>query len=333
MANYIITGGLGFVGTNLINKILENKFNKIINFDCYNYSSNKYYLKDSKNYRLFKINLANKNSILKIKKIIKFFKPKYFIHLAADTHVDRSIKSTSKFIENNIHSTINILDILKDIKKKIKLIYVGTDEVYGDLGKSKKKFNSSSPLDPKNPYSASKASSINFIKAYGSTFNINYIIINPSNLYGPFQYPEKLIPKNIMIFLKKKKMHLYGSGNNFRSWLYISDFIDALQIILKKGKVFKTYLPCSEKYYSNKYILEKILKIANIRRKKFKFYITKVKDRKGHDHKYFSNNKDVKILGWRNKKSLTNGLKLTYQWYLNKKNIKFFKKINLSLQT
>ena len=119
MSKYIITGGLGFVGTNVIKKILENRLNKVVNLDCYNYSSNKYYLKNKKNYKLFKINLAKKNSILKLKKIIRLFKPKYFIHLAAETHVDRSIKSTQKFLENNITSTVNILDVLKIIRKKI----------------------------------------------------------------------------------------------------------------------------------------------------------------------------------------------------------------------
>ena len=333
MANYVITGGLGFVGTNLIKKILENKSNKIINFDYYNYASNKYFLKNSKNYKLFKINLAKNNYISKVKNIVKFVNPKYFIHVAADTHVDRSIKSTSKFLENNIHSTINILDILKDIRKKIKFIYVGTDEVYGDLGKSKKKFNSTSCMNPKNPYSASKASAINFVKAYGNTFGISYIIVNPSNLYGPFQYPEKLIPKNIILFLRRKKMQLYGSGDNMRSWLYISDFVEAMLIIIKKGKSFNTYLPCPEKYCSNKNILENILKLSNIEKKEFKFYITKVRDRKGHDYKYFSDNSDVKKLGWKNKHNLINGLKLTFKWYSNKNNLKLFKTINLNLQT
>jgi dTDP-glucose 4,6-dehydratase len=290
-------------------------------------------LKNKKNYKLFKINLAKKNSILKLKKIIRLFKPKYFIHLAAETHVDRSIKSTQKFLENNITSTVNILDVLKIIRKKIKLIYIGTDEVYGDLGKSKKKFNNNFPLNPKNPYSASKASAINFVKAYGNTFGISYIIINPCNLYGPFQYPEKFIPKNIIRFLRKKRMHLYGSGNNFRSWLYISDFVDALFTIVKEGKIFSTYLPCSEKYYSNKIILKNILKLSNIKKEKFKNYIKNVKDRKGHDYKYFSDNNDTKKLGWKTKINLANGLRFTFQWYSNKKNIKLFKNINLNLQT
>lgn len=327
-----LTGGSGFVGTNLIDRLIEKKIS-IFNIDKFTYSSNKKYQKKRKYYQIKKLDIAK----ISQKKLIYFFdkfRPTHIIHLAAESHVDKSIKSLKLFINTNIIGTVNILNALKNCKnkKKITLIHVGTDEIYGDLKNKNKKFHSNTPINPQNPYAATKASAIHILKSFYNTFKINYIIVNPSNLFGPFQYPEKFIPRNILLAKNKKNMQLYGKGENRRSWLYIHDFIEALILIIKKGKKSRTYLPGSDKTYSNKTILNYIQKILLIKLKK-KIKTTYVKDRLGHDIKYQNNSTDVKNLGWRQKVRILEGLNKTVSWYLNSKNIKLFKNIKLTLMT
>jgi len=328
----LITGGCGFLGTNLIDILLKKKV-KILNLDKVSYSSNKKYQKNYKNYQFKKIDIS-KISYKKIKNILIKFKPTHIVNLAAESHVDRSIHSIGTFIENNIIGTLNLLNALKDykLKKNVKFIHVGTDEIYGDLKNKNAKFKATSPIDPKNPYSATKASAILILKSFGNTYGINFIIVNPSNLFGPYQFTEKLIPRNILLAKRDGIMQLYGTGLNKRSWLFIDDFIDAFLLIISKGKLFRTYLPGSNYAHTNKYVLNKILKIFKSDLKK-NIEIIFVKDRKGHDLKYFNDNRDLKKMGWKQKHNITMGLRKTIKWYLNSQNINLFKKIDLELLT
>ena len=214
MKKVIVTGGYGFIGSNLIKFLLKKNY-FVINLDYLGYSANQYNLRDikKKNYRFIKTDIGD---LEKVSKIVKKFKPKIIFNLAAETHVDRSIDSPRSFIKNNILSFFNFLEVLRKSKKKIKLIHVSTDEVFGDLGKSKISSTEKYPYNPSSPYSASKASADHLLKAYIRTYKINAIITHCSNNYGPNQFPEKLIPKLIYCIIKSKPLTIYGKGENLR---------------------------------------------------------------------------------------------------------------------
>jgi len=237
MKNIIVTGGLGFIGSNLIELLIHKKY-KVINIDKVTYSSNFYntneYLKNSK-YKFIKCDLNNKN---KLSKIIFKHKPIGIFNLAAETHVDRSIDSPESFINSNIVGVFNLLEIFKKYSKsnkKAKLIHISTDEVYGDIlkGRSHENF----PYKPSSPYAASKAASDHLVSSYVRTYGISAIVTNCSNNYGPKQHPEKLIPKLIYNILNNKSLPIYGNGKNSREWIYVQDHCEALIKVFQKGKV------------------------------------------------------------------------------------------------
>ena len=219
MSTIIVSGGLGFIGTNLISFLLK-KGHVIINLDKYSYSSNKFFLKNKKNYKLIKFDISKCDQ----KKLDTIFKsnPDFLINLAAESHVDRSIEMPLMFASQNIFLTIKLLiSSLKYQKKnkKFKFIHIGTDEVYGDLKlKTKIKFTETANIMPNNPYAASKASCNNFVRAFHKTFKLRSLIINPANNYGEFQSPEKFIPKSIISIIKNKPVEIYGNGKNMRNW-------------------------------------------------------------------------------------------------------------------
>ena len=222
MKKVIVTGGLGFIGSNLVDFLIKKKL-FVINLDKLTYSSNKYKskLRNNKNYKLIKIDIINKRKIIKI---IKKYKPKAIFNLAAETHVDRSIDGPGNFIHTNIIGTFSILESLRYLKKeKIspKLIHISTDEVYGDIlsGRSDEKY----PYEPSSPYAASKAASDHLVSSYVRTYNLPAIVTNCSNNYGPKQHPEKLIPKLIHNIISNKKLPIYGKGKNSREWIYVKD--------------------------------------------------------------------------------------------------------------
>ena len=234
MINAIVTGGLGFIGSNLIELLIKKKFN-VINIDKESYSSNFYNTKNfsnSSNYKFIKCDL---NENLKLKKIILKHKPRCIFNLAAETHVDRSIESPKNFIESNILGVFNLLEIFKEYSKKYnksRLIHVSTDEVYGDIinGRSDENYK----YQPSSPYAASKASSDHLVSSYFKTYKIPVIITNCSNNYGPKQHPEKLIPKIIHNIIHNKKLPIYGDGKNSREWIYVKDHCEALIKIFEK---------------------------------------------------------------------------------------------------
>ena len=329
MKKVIVTGGAGFIGSNLVKYLLKKKY-FVINIDKLSYSANPYNLKNlykNKNYTFFKVDLNNKKKIVKI---LKKYKPEGIFNLAAETHVDRSIDKPENFIFSNILGTYNLLEAIVSYKKKIKLIHVSTDEVYGDLikGRSDEKF----PYNPSSPYSSSKASADHLIKAYIRTYKIQAIVTNCCNNYGPNQFPEKLIPKLIFNIINNRALPIYAKGKNSREWMHVQDHCDALLLVYLKGKVGESYNIGSSMNLKNIDIAKKLIKIAKNKTLKInkKVKIKFVKDRPGHDFRYALNNKKIlNELGWKSKIPFHSGLSKTLDWYLNNKI--FFKSVSKKL--
>ena len=319
MKKIIVTGGLGFIGSNLIDILIKKKF-FVINLDKITYSSNFYNtknFKNFKNYKFIKCDISDK----KILNILDKYKPSCIFNLAAETHVDRSIDNPDNFIKSNIVGVYNLLECFKNFSKrnKSKLVHISTDEVYGDVlnGRSSEIYQ----YKPSSPYAASKAASDHLVSSYVRTYKINAVITNCSNNYGPNQHPEKLIPKLIYNILNNKSLPIYGKGLNSREWIYVKDHCEALIKVYQKGKAGNFYNIGSNKNLSNLDVTKKILNIA-----KNKINIGKnvkinfVKDRPGHDIRYALNsNKIKKELNWKPKINFSKGIKLTFDWYNNNK--------------
>ena len=324
----IVTGGLGFIGSNLI-KLLIKKGYFVINIDKSGYASNYYNIKEfkkNKNYKFFKTNIINQSKLLKI---FNHYKPIGIFNLAAETHVDRSIDSPKQFIESNIIGVYNLLEAFKKYSnknKKTKLIHISTDEVYGDITKGRT--NENYPYKPSSPYAASKASSDHLVLSYVKTFKINAMITNCSNNYGPRQHPEKLIPKMIYNILNGKPLSLYGNGKNSREWIYVKDHCEALIKVFKLGKIGQTYNIGSNKNLNNIEVCKNLLSVAkkNIKIGK-KVKIQFIKDRPGHDKRYALNSsKLMKKLKWKPKTNFLYGINKTFNWYLDNK--KYYGSLN-----
>ena len=328
MQNIIVTGGLGFIGSNLIELLLNKKF-KVINIDKITYSSNFYNtssFKKNKNYKFYKCDL---NDYKKLNFIINKYKPICIFNLAAETHVDRSIDNPKNFIESNILGVYNLLEIFKKFSKKYKktrLIHISTDEVYGDVLKGRS--NENYPYKPSSPYAASKASSDHLVYSYIRTYKIPAIVTNCSNNYGPKQHPEKLIPKLIYNIKNNKILPIYGKGKNSREWIYVMDHCEALIKIFQKGKIGEFYNIGSNKNLNNIQICKLLLLIAKNKIKLgLNTKIVFIKDRPGHDIRYALNsNKIKKQLKWQPKKSFKIGLEETMDWYL--KNNNYYKSLS-----
>ena len=331
MKKIIVTGGQGFIGSNLIEFLLDKNY-FIINIDKSNYSANPYNVrnfKKNKNYIFFKEDINNKNKIFRI---LKNFKPSGVFNLAAETHVDRSIDSPHPFLKTNVLGVFSLLESIKlfnkKFKKKIKFVHVSTDEVYGDIEKNNQaseKYN----YNPSSPYSASKAAADQLIKSYYRTYGSQVVIANACNNYGPNQLPEKFIPKVIFNILNNKTIPLYGRGNNVREWIYVKDNCEALLKIFLKGKVGENYNIGTGIRIKNIDLIKSIIKIAKKNKINigYKSKINYVKDRPGHDKRYAINSQKIrKKLKWKHKTSLQKGLSKTIYWYLNNK--KFFKQIS-----
>jgi dTDP-glucose 4,6-dehydratase len=326
MKKIIVTGGLGFIGSNLIGLLLKKKYS-VLNIDKISYSSSFYNVrefKNSKNYKFIKCDINDK----KLKNIFLKYKPNIIFNLAAETHVDRSIDNPRNFIDSNIIGTYNLLECFRDFSKKnnTKLIHISTDEVYGDIlkGRTDEKY----PYNPSSPYAASKAASDHLVYSYIKTYKIPAIITNCSNNYGPKQHPEKLIPKLIYNILNNRNLPIYGKGINSREWIYVEDHCDALFKISKLGKIGNFYNIGSNKDVTNIKISKNLLKIAKLKFKvgknvKIKF----VKDRPGHDIRYALNSKKLfKELKWLPKTKFEDGLIKTFDWYV--KNLNYYSSFN-----
>ena len=318
MKKIIVTGGAGFIGSNLINKLINNNSSIIMNIDKLNYASNRKFIEKYDNYFFSKIDLKNHDLV---DKVIQDFNPDHIYHLAAESHVDRSIASPREFIDSNIIGTFNLLESIRknNLENKVTFQHISTDEVYGDLEISDKSFTENSKFFPNSPYSASKASSDHLVRAWNKTFGIKTFISNCSNNFGPNQDKEKFIPKIIFNLQHGIEIPVYGSGNQIRDWLFVEDHVDALIHISEKGEVGDTYNIGGNQECSN---IEIINLIQDIFSKKIKKSISAkikyVKDRAAHDFRYSINSeKAKKVLGWEPKFNLISGLETTIDWYLN----------------
>ena len=324
MKKIIVTGGLGFIGSNLI-KLLIKKNYFVVNIDKVNYASNFYNTRDfsnERNYKFIKLDINNKS---KFKKILSLHKPIAIFNLAAETHVDRSIDGPAEFIKSNIVGVFNLLEVFKEFTKKdkkTKLIHISTDEVYGDVLKGRSK--ETDPYKPSSPYAASKASSDHLVYSYVRTYKLNAVITNCSNNYGPHQHPEKLIPKLIYNIINNKPLPLYGKGKNSREWIFVDDHCEALYKVFKNGVKGNFYNIGSSINSSNLDITKLLIKIAKRKIKlgknvKIKF----VRDRPGHDIRYALDSKKILIkLKWKSKINLKKGLENTFDWYF--RNMKYY---------
>ena len=327
MKKIIVTGGSGFIGSNLVNFLIKKKY-FVINIDKLTYSSNNqsHTIRNFKNYKHFKVDINNRSKLIDI---FKKNKPSAIFNLAAETHVDRSIDGPESFIQSNIIGVFNILEIFRKFSvknKKSRLVHISTDEVYGDIltGRTKENY----PYNPSSPYAASKASSDHLVSSYVRTYKIPAIVTNCSNNYGPKQQPKKIITKLIYNIITNKKLPIYGKGLNSREWIYVKDHCEALIKVFEKGKIGNFYNIGSNKNVINLDISKKLIKIAKSKIKLGKnVKIEFVKDRPGHDVRYALNSsKIIKELKWKPKTTFKSGLIITFLWYLN--NLKYFNKLN-----
>ena len=335
MKTYLVTGGAGFIGANFIHYMFE-KYNnnniKIINVDTLTYAGNLENLKgieNSKNYEFIKADICDKE---KMEEIFKSNDIDYVVNFAAESHVDRSIQNPEIFVQSNVIGTLVLLNLAKKywqqedgFKQGKKFLQVSTDEVYGSLEDESEFFYETTPLDPHSPYSASKASADLLVKSYIDTYKFPANITRCSNNYGPYQFPEKLIPLMINNCLEGKNLPIYGDGKNVRDWLYVKDHAKAIDMVINYGKLGNVYNVGGHNEKKNIDIvniiletLQEILPKNDIRRQHIsKNLITYVEDRKGHDRRYaIAPDKIKKEIGWYPETCFDEGIKLTIKWYL-----------------
>jgi len=308
---FLICGGYGFIGSAFIRNHLDHHPNdEIVNVDNLSLGSNKLNLQtieNNSNYRFEDGNISDVEFIKNISKDVDII-----INFAAETHVDRSIANPKPFIETNILGTFSLLEASKKFEKLF--VHVSTDEIYGDLEKDAKPFFESDNLKPSNPYAATKASADLLVQSYVRTYKNRCIITRCTNNFGPFQFPEKLIPKTIIRAQQNLKIPLYGDGTQLRSWIFVNDHVDAIDTIVKKGISGQTYNISSWNEISNKEIVRKILE----KMKKSFDLIEFVNDRPGHDKRYSINSEKIQNeLGWSPKFEFENALETTVKWYEN----------------
>lgn len=333
LINILVTGGAGFIGSNFIHYLFENTdFNgRIINVDRLTYAGNLDNLRDiEKEYggRRYFFEKADICDFDKIKEIFKKFNVDTVVNFAAESHVDRSIFGPKDFIQTNIMGTFNLLEIARGFwkdedNKKVLFHHISTDEVYGSIENGC--FYEYSSYKPNSPYSASKASSDHLVRAYYKTYGLPITISNCSNNYGPYQFPEKLIPLMILNILEEKPLPVYGDGKNVRDWLYVEDHCAAIWKILKYAKIGESYNIGGENEWENiklvNLLCEMIAKLNGYDKDYYKKLITYVKDRPGHDRRYAINCDKIKNqLGWRQNYSFQDGLNKTINWYIENKN-------------
>jgi len=322
-----ITGGLGFIGSNYILAKISDLSTKILNYDKITYAANLDNLSGISNQSNYTLVEGDICDYKKISSSINEFKPDIIINFAAESHVDRSIESPMNFIQTNVMGTANLLEAAYqhyqslDDKNRFKFLHISTDEVFGEL-ENEGFFDESSLYSPNSPYSASKASSDHLVRAWGNTFGLPVMISNCSNNFGPFQFPEKLIPLMIIKCLNKESLPVYGKGENIRDWIHVSDHCSAIDCILDKGNIGETYLIGSQSEKKNIDIVNMICDYFNdiaIDKDNFNYHslIHFVEDRPGHDFRYAIDNSKIKNkLGWKPKYSFQDALSETIEWYI-----------------
>ena len=332
----LVTGAAGFIGSNyVINQLKHsNQNNKIISFDKLTYAGNLENLQTILNHKNHKFVKGDINDKEIISNILNNEKPKYIVNFAAESHVDRSIDESSDFINTNIIGTYKLLEQTREYldkldnsqKEKFRFLHVSTDEVYGTLDKKDEPFNENSNYKPNSPYSASKAASDHLVRAWHETYNLPVITTNCSNNYGPYQFPEKLIPLCITNAISDKPLPIYGDGKQIRDWLYVIDHCNAINLVLQNGKIGETYNIGGKNEKTNLEVVEIICEILDRNfpkgnKKSYKNQISFVRDRPGHDRRYAINpNKIINDLEWKPNENFETGILKTVNWYLSNKN-------------
>jgi dTDP-glucose 4,6-dehydratase len=325
----LITGGSGFIGSNLIHYIINNTDHTVINIDNLNYCTNDFSLASLNGNNRYHFYKGDINNTKLLENIVLQHNPDSVLHLAAESHVDRSIDRAKPFIESNILGTYNLLEIFTKYwsnlplnkKDHFRFIHISTDEVYGSLG-NEGSFTESTPYAPSSPYSASKASSDHLVRAWNATYQFPTIISNCSNNFGPYQFPEKLIPVIILNALQQKTIPIYGNGENVRNWLFVEDHVKALLLLLEKGTIGESYNIGSDTEISNLAIAKLICETLDKKKQhptlgSYKELIQFVSDRPGHDYRYSVDYTKIKNqLGWIPQADFTKNLSLTIDWYL-----------------
>ena len=329
----LVTGGAGFIGSSVIRHIIENTDNEVVNVDCLTYAGNLESIPGAENcprYAFEKVNICD------IEEVIRVFaqhQPDAVMHLAAESHVDRSIEGPGAFIQTNVIGTFNMLDAARgywsalpeDRKANFRFHHISTDEVYGDLEGTEDLFTETTPYAPSSPYSASKASSDHLVRAWGRTYGLPVIVTNCSNNYGPYHFPEKLIPHMILNALHGKALPVYGDGMQIRDWLFVEDHARALYKVVTEGVVGETYNIGGHNEQSNLHVVKTVCALLEELApekpegvKKYEDLITFVKDRPGHDVRYaIDASKIDKELGWKPEETFESGLRKTISWYLS----------------
>ncbi|MCA0373390.1 MAG: dTDP-glucose 4,6-dehydratase [Proteobacteria bacterium] len=333
MKKIVITGGAGFIGSALTRYLINNTNAQVLVIDKLTYAGNLNSLEDvwkNQNFNFLKADICD---FLSIKEAFNSFEPDQIYHLAAETHVDRSIEGASAFIDTNIIGTYNLLEISREYlrnnkKPNFRFIHVSTDEVYGTLG-PEGLFKETTPYAPSSPYSASKAASDHLVKAWFHTYGLPCIISNCSNNYGPYQFPEKLIPLNLLNALEGKNIQIYGNGENVRDWLYVDDHVHALYLLCENGRIGETYNIGGHNERTNNQVISVICKILDEKfpnNASYSKLINYVTDRPGHDARYAIDATKIEAeLGWTAQEDFETGIRKTIEWYL--KNPKWWQSI------
>ena len=331
----LVTGGAGFIGSAVIRHILESSNDHVLNIDKLTYAGNLTSLadyEDNEHYQFAQIDICDQE---KLTHIFNDFQPDIVMHLAAESHVDRSIDGPADFIHTNIVGTYTLLEVARKhwlsleqkAKKAFRFHHISTDEVFGDLANTNDLFTEETSYDPSSPYSASKASSDHLVRAWHRTYGLPVVITNCSNNYGPYHFPEKLIPLMIINALKGKTLPIYGKGDQIRDWLYVEDHAQALLTVAKKGKVGETYNIGGHNEKTNLEVvttlcqyLDELIKNKPNNISSFSELISFVSDRPGHDLRYAIDAEKIKKqLNWQPQETFETGLKKTVLWYLNNK--------------
>lgn len=327
MSKILVTGGSGFIGSNLVRLLVEEKGESVINLDKLTYAGNAESLADLEGNPNYTFEQADLCDVAALNAVFARHQPDAVMHLAAESHVDRSIDGPGEFIQTNVVGTFNLLQASLDYWRSLpdennfRFLHVSTDEVYGSLEPNTSGFSETTPYDPHSPYSASKAASDHLARAWGDTYGLPVLVTNCSNNYGPYQFPEKLIPVVILKCLRGEPIPVYGKGENIRDWLYVEDHAEALYTVLTKGRVGETYNIGGNNEKRNIDLVELLCEIMDRRSPRggggsYSEQITFVKDRPGHDMRYAIDSGKIRDeLGWEPRQDSKSGFEKTVQWY------------------
>lgn len=326
----LVTGGCGFIGSNFIRQVLGGEAKTdLINLDCLSYAGNPENLADLEGDSRYQFIQGDIRDVEKVREVMLEGGVTQVVHFAAESHVDRSIEGPRAFVETNVLGTLTLLEVFREVWEArnragdMRFLHVSTDEVFGSLGPEDPAFSETTPYDPRSPYSASKAGSDHLVMAFHHTFGLPVVMTNCSNNYGPYQFPEKLIPLMILNAVEGKDLPIYGDGMNVRDWLYVEDHCRAISRVLERGALGRSYNIGGNAEMPNIQIVDRLCEILDELRprkdgKSYKEQKTFVQDRPGHDRRYAMDIQRIQSeLGWEPEVTFEEGLRKTVQWYLD----------------